>query len=49
VRCHGDPEGFRRHPLYLASDGGFTILALVWLHGQVTPVHDRIVPADEDG
>jgi 3-mercaptopropionate dioxygenase len=38
----GDPEGYRSHPLYIAPDGAFSIVALVWLPGQVTPVHDHV-------
>ena len=35
----GDVDGYRRHLLYAAPDGGCTVLALVWLPGQVTPIH----------
>jgi 3-mercaptopropionate dioxygenase len=38
----GDPEGYRSHPLYVAPDGAFSIVALVWRPGQVTPIHDHV-------
>lgn len=34
-----DPDNYRRHLLYAALDGSLSILALVWLPGQVTPIH----------
>ncbi len=34
-----DAENYRRHTLYRDKDGQFTILALVWLPGQETPIH----------
>lgn len=38
----GDPAGYRSHPLYIAPDGAFSIVALVWRPGQVTPIHDHV-------
>ncbi|MGH3012226.1 MAG: cysteine dioxygenase [Gaiellaceae bacterium] len=38
----GDPDGHRSHPLYIAPDGAFSIVALVWRPGQVTPIHDHV-------
>jgi predicted metal-dependent enzyme (double-stranded beta helix superfamily) len=38
----GDPKGYRSHPLYIAPDGAFSIVALVWRPGQVTPIHDHV-------
>jgi predicted metal-dependent enzyme (double-stranded beta helix superfamily) len=38
----GDSEGYRSHPLYSAPDGAFSIVALVWRPGQVTPIHDHV-------
>jgi predicted metal-dependent enzyme (double-stranded beta helix superfamily) len=35
----GDPDKHRRHLLYAAADGRFSILAIVWNPGQHTPVH----------
>ena len=34
-----DPESYQRHLLYAEPKGRFTLLALVWLPGQETPVH----------
>ena len=38
----GDPERYRSHPLYIEPDGSFSIVALVWRPGQVTPIHDHV-------
>jgi len=38
----GDPEGYRSHLLHSEPDGTFSIVALVWRPGQVTPVHDHV-------
>ena len=38
----GDPERYRSYPLYIAPDGAFSIVALVWRPGQVTPIHDHV-------
>ena len=38
----GDPDGYQSHPLYTAPDGAFSIVALVWRPGQVTPIHDHV-------
>lgn len=35
----GDPDDHRRHLLYAAPDGRFSVLAIVWNPGQRTPVH----------
>lgn len=35
----GDAEHYTRHLLHADPDGRFTVLALVWLPGQSTPVH----------
>jgi 3-mercaptopropionate dioxygenase len=37
-----DPTAYRQHLLHVAPDGAFSIVALVWLPGQATPVHDHI-------
>ena len=37
----GDPAGYRQHLLHVADDGSFSVVALVWLPGQSTPVHDH--------
>ncbi|MGW7051408.1 cysteine dioxygenase [Streptomyces sp. NPDC054887] len=38
----GDPERYRQHLLHAEPDGGFSVVALVWLPGQRTPVHDHV-------
>lgn len=38
----GDPAGYRGHLLHTEPDGSFSVLGVVWLPGQVTPVHDHV-------
>ncbi|MGW7198831.1 cysteine dioxygenase [Streptomyces chryseus] len=38
----GDPARYRQHLLHAEDDGGFSVVALVWLPGQRTPVHDHV-------
>ncbi len=38
----GDPETYRSHVLHADPDGSFSIVALVWLPGQVTAIHDHV-------
>jgi 3-mercaptopropionate dioxygenase len=38
----GDPAGYRAHLLHVAPDGAFSLLAMVWLPGQSTPIHDHL-------
>ena len=38
----GHPEGYRSHLLYSEPGGAFSIVALVWRPGQVTPIHDHV-------
>jgi 3-mercaptopropionate dioxygenase len=38
----GDPEGYRSYPLHIEPDGSFSVVALVWRPGQVTPIHDHV-------
>jgi 3-mercaptopropionate dioxygenase len=38
----GDPERYRSHLLHGEPDGTFSIVALVWRPGQVTPIHDHV-------
>jgi 3-mercaptopropionate dioxygenase len=38
----GDPETYRQHVLHAERDGSFSVVALVWLPGQRTPVHDHV-------
>lgn len=37
-----DPSGYRQHILHVEPDGSFSIVALVWLPGQATPIHDHV-------
>jgi predicted metal-dependent enzyme (double-stranded beta helix superfamily) len=38
----GDPAGYLSHVLHVEPDGSFSIVAMVWLPGQVTPIHDHV-------
>ncbi|MBP2403117.1 putative metal-dependent enzyme of the double-stranded beta helix superfamily protein [Streptomyces netropsis] len=38
----GDPDRYRQHILHAESDGSFSVVALVWLPGQQTSVHDHV-------
>src|SRR2546423_5481642 len=38
----GAPDGYRSHTLHVEPDGSFSIVALVWRPGQVTPIHDHM-------
>ncbi|MFJ2775570.1 cysteine dioxygenase [Kitasatospora sp. NPDC087315] len=38
----GDPDRYRQHVLHAEPDGGFSVVALVWLPGQETPIHDHV-------
>lgn len=38
----GDPAGYRQHVLHVDPGGSFSIVALVWLPGQETPIHDHV-------
>jgi predicted metal-dependent enzyme (double-stranded beta helix superfamily) len=38
----GDAAGYRCHVLYVEPDGSFSITALVWRPGQLTPIHDHV-------
>jgi 3-mercaptopropionate dioxygenase len=38
----GSADGYRSHPLHIEPDGSFSIVALVWRPGQVTPIHDHV-------
>jgi predicted metal-dependent enzyme (double-stranded beta helix superfamily) len=41
-QCVGDPAEYRQHLLHVAEDGAFSLVALVWLPGQATPIHDHL-------
>ena len=38
----GDPATYRCHVLHTEPDGSFSVTAMVWRPGQVTPVHDHV-------
>lgn len=38
----GDPGGYAQHILHTEDDGRFSVVALVWRPGQVTPIHDHV-------
>ena len=38
----GCPDGYVSHTLHVEPDGAFSIIALVWLPGQMTRVHDHM-------
>ena len=38
----GDPAGYCSHLLHAEPDGSFSVTALVWRPGQVTPIHDHV-------
>jgi predicted metal-dependent enzyme (double-stranded beta helix superfamily) len=37
-----DPNRYRQHILHAEEDGRFSVVALVWLPGQATAVHDHV-------
>ena len=38
----GDPDAYKSEVLHSEPDGSFSIVALVWRPGQVTPIHDHV-------
>jgi 3-mercaptopropionate dioxygenase len=38
----GDPGGYQTHLVHAEPDGSFSVVAMVWLPGQETPVHDHL-------
>jgi predicted metal-dependent enzyme (double-stranded beta helix superfamily) len=38
----GDPAGYVSHVLHTEPDGSFSVSALVWRPGQMTPIHDHV-------
>jgi len=38
----GDPATYQSHLMHAEPDGSFSVVALVWRPGQVTPVHDHV-------
>ncbi|HXU34264.1 MAG TPA: cysteine dioxygenase family protein [Thermoanaerobaculia bacterium] len=37
-----DPANYRQHVLHAEADGSFSIVALAWLPGQQTSIHDHV-------
>jgi predicted metal-dependent enzyme (double-stranded beta helix superfamily) len=42
AQCEPDPQRYRVHLLTVAPSRRFSVTALVWLPGQVTPIHDHV-------
>jgi 3-mercaptopropionate dioxygenase len=38
----GSPDGYRIHTLHVEPDGSFSVIAVVWLPGQKTRIHDHV-------
>lgn len=38
----GSADGYTQHVLHVEPGGAFSVVALVWLPGQSTPVHDHV-------
>jgi predicted metal-dependent enzyme (double-stranded beta helix superfamily) len=38
----GDADGYSCHVLHAEPDGSFSVTAMVWRPGQVTPIHDHV-------
>jgi 3-mercaptopropionate dioxygenase len=38
----GEPDDYRCHVLHVEPDGSFSVTAMVWRPGQVTPIHDHV-------
>jgi len=41
-QLEGDPAGYQTHLIHTEPDGSFSIVVMVWLPGQTTPVHDHL-------
>ena len=37
-----DPDAYRQHLLYVSPERDLSIVSLVWLPGQTTPIHDHV-------
>ena len=40
--CEPFADRYRQHVLYVAPDGGYSVVSLVWLPGQETPIHNHV-------
>ncbi len=45
----GDPGGYQTHLVHAEPDGSFSIVVMVWLPGQQTPVHDHLTLVRDRG
>lgn len=41
-QMEADPISYRQHVLHVEPDGSFSVVALVWLPGQRTCIHDHV-------
>ncbi|WP_394825587.1 hypothetical protein [Pendulispora albinea] len=41
-QLEADSQQYRQHVLYVDPNGAFSVVALVWLPGQQTPIHDHV-------
>lgn len=37
-----DPDNYKQHVLHVEPDGSFSVVSLVWLPSQSTPIHDHV-------
>ena len=42
AQTQSDPHCYKQHILHVEPGGAFSVVALVWLPGQRTPIHDHI-------
>lgn len=42
AQCEPDPQRYRQHVLHVAPDGLYSVVAMVWLPGHETSVHDHL-------
>lgn len=42
LQTEGDPHEYRQHVVHAEPDGSFSLVSLVWLPGQCTPIHDHV-------
>ncbi|WP_394835637.1 cysteine dioxygenase family protein [Pendulispora rubella] len=42
AQLEADPRSYRQHLLHVEPGGAFSVVALVWLPGQQTPIHDHV-------
>lgn len=41
-QCRADASRYRQHVLHVDQGGRFSVVSLVWLPGQCTPIHDHV-------